>query len=184
VKKVNKWGIPAALGCVCLSVLVLALSTNRGVSVRVVDPRIKINIARVSHWVTNDAQHIEQDRRWLRIVNSKLYPALHKIGLSKSDRPPYISPALEWGSGPTAYAQDQLVLFGTCEGVNVSWLGFCLTDTNGVMVSAGGNSACGLSRRGFLTNTFGTLSGIPTNLHGLFLLKFHGGTNVLAEVRL
>jgi hypothetical protein len=83
---------------------------------------------------------------------------------------------------------DVVLLFGSYpEYVGKHW-GFDIIRTNGEDCGLGGGSGnisyAVSSRREQLMTNFGTANFVETNLHGLFWLRLHGETNVLAEVRI
>lgn len=130
------------------------------VTVRVRDPQLEIYDARIWRWQTNDGI--------VKMTDNREY-----------------GPVLGWMTGPQWRAEDVLVLFGNYP-EKLKNKGFDLVTTN--------STDCGLPygseyvsfghqpNRGMIWTNFGTGNWINTNLHGLFYLRFHGETNVLAEV--
>ena len=119
---------------------------------------------------------------WLRYAKSYAFRLERKCGLTKAGRPNYLGPVMGWSWSPGYWECDYLVLFGTRSGGDDNFLFLELCDTNGACISGGGESACATDRKGMLTNDFGWTRGIPTNLHGAFLLKMREATNALAVV--
>jgi hypothetical protein len=172
------WIIPVLLVAACC----IAFWRGGPVSVRVFDPALTIDVVRVSRWTTNFSWHAEEDNRPSTIINSRVYNQLNKWHMIKSSRPPYTPPDMKWLCSQDA-PFDWLVMFGRCADRDLAQSGgFTVETTNGVKVCNQCMVAHGRSRQGFLTNDFGTMNMLPRNLHGVFLLKAHGGTNVLAKL--
>jgi hypothetical protein len=95
---------------------------------------------------------------------------------------------------PTNVSQDVVLLFGSYPKDIGQW-GFDIVGTNGVDCGLGRGSTYvayaniyhsswgNVSAAAVYTN-FGSSNFVETNLHGLFWLRLHGQTNVLAEIRL
>ncbi|HTL59355.1 MAG TPA: hypothetical protein VL361_27025 [Candidatus Limnocylindrales bacterium] len=171
------WIIPVLLFAACC----ISFWPAGPVSVRVFDPALKIEMVRVSRGTTNyGVYHVEEDNRPLTIINSRVHRQLYKWHMIKP--PPYIPPDMKWLSQQDAPG-DWLVMFGRCADRDIAQSGgFTVETTNGVILCRQCAVAHGRSGKGFLTNTFGTMNFLPKNLHGVFLLKTHGRTNVLAKL--
>lgn len=136
-------------------------------------------------------------------VNTEDYPTLRwldhyrcfymrKIGFNNWE---HISPFVAWAQiAPTNRSQDVMLLFGSYPEDVAPW-GFDIIRTNGKECGLGNgsenvsheniyHSTWGNVSAVALRNNFGTANYVETNLHGLFWIRLHGQTNLLAEIRI
>lgn len=167
-----------------LAAVAVSVKPRGKVSVKVRDPSLQIFEARYIPWQTNHLQHLYYRQTWLDLLETYSRPVLARIGIHTF---PHAPSSVQWEDDPQYYGwnMDVLVLFGYRRG-GVRQFGLDLVDSRGEP-SEGRIGQEGVSfgippHRYFLTNEFAVAHWIPLGARGSFALRFHGETNVLADV--
>jgi hypothetical protein len=194
VKKVWLW--VSAFAALLLACALAGWFRAPEVSVRIKDHRLSIYEARMWHCNPSagptNVMFVE-DYPKLRWLDFKRCYYMRKIGFQHWQ---HLSPLVSWMQiNPTNVSQDVVLLFGSYPEDVDHHRGFDIVRTNGVDCGLANGSAYvayaniyhsswgNVSAAAVITN-FGTANYVETNLHGLFWLRLHGQTNVLAEIRI
>jgi len=170
--------IGALVFVLLLAVLIAGFLWPREVTIKALDPKLRIYEARLWHCDPRSPARrvVVVDYPALRWLDGQWRYRLRQAGIKVP--PEHGCPILIWNPPTPTNLQNALLLFGYYpESVG---MGFDLITTNGERINLG---AYGAGYGGSPTN-FGAFLFIETNLHGLFWLRFYGRPSVVAEVRI
>jgi hypothetical protein len=195
---VKKWRWLSGFAVLLLMCALAGWFRRSEVSIRIRDHRLSIYEARIWHCdptATPGWVNTQQGYPILRWLDYWRCYYMRQIGIKHWQ---HLSPTVGWvPDNQTNRSQDVLLLFGSYpEDVGpLKYNGFDVVRTNGVDCGLGNgsvnvvyegiyHSSWGTLRAVAVNTNFGTANYVETNMHGLFWLRLHGRTNVLAEIRI